>query len=263
MSDNDDLGKIIDKAEQLKNKKRVEAEKNRPGPALIKPRAVTPPDDERWEVHRVFAMADVHWFRWLLPLALLSLPVILCSGKQLSVWQSWGFIAVIAAIPLGRYLAARLHALATFARFRSWRRRLPFKLVGWEKLVDTEHFDSGVYWRLEGSLKIELTSHPTLDGKAINALLYLFCHEANREFYVPEFCIAGFSGDPRKEWAVNGTTARGSVNNGVANQIYLFLDRRLGPLAAKHGVTGQVTITVSDKEYEISPEQISSEGTAS
>ncbi|HNW28288.1 MAG TPA: hypothetical protein PKN50_07430 [Spirochaetota bacterium] len=263
MSEGNDIEKIIDRAEQLKEKKRKEDAKNRPGPARVKPRSVTPPDDERWEVHRVFSLSNVYWFRWLLPLGLVTLPVTLCAGKQLTTVQSWGFVALIAAIPIGRFAVAWIHTRVSFKRFRAWRSRLPFTLKGWEELVDSEQFTNGAYWRLEGRLHVELTPHPTVDEKAVNALLYIFCHEANREFYVPEFSIGGFSGDPRKEWAVNGTTAQGSVNNGVANQIYRFLDLQLGPLAVKYSLTGQVTITVSEKEYEIPPEAISSEGTAS
>jgi hypothetical protein len=180
---------------------------------------------------------------------------------ELAIGEAVGVAALFVLVRVAIYFAL---LPMRFAAFRRWRRELPFSLGGWRELVDSRHFASWRYWRLECKVTLTLAEALSDDAKrALDSVLFLFCKEANGDYYGLEVPISGFGSDPRVEWQHDGATLSGSVNTEVTHDLYKYLFRRLAVIARAHGSVTAVTIEVSPAEYELAPQSMDSEGTSS
>ncbi|MBS2033239.1 MAG: hypothetical protein JST54_35525 [Deltaproteobacteria bacterium] len=251
----DDIGKWVDeaKAERAKDEKRA-ADKKAAPPPHGKPPKSTPPDDERIEVYRALHPGSL----WV-ELAVVIVVAAIVAGIAL-IFEAPPKIAI--PIVAGLALVAVVIRLGTrtkkpsFAEFRRWRRELPFELVGWPELVDGNHFDAkpptgdDEYWR---SVRIDLDVDAASTGdamEAIDAVLLLFCNQANSRFYELK-ALAGSSFDPRKKWQRNGLSVAGSTNFAVRTDIYSALLRRLEVVARARSSITRVVITVNHREERV------------
>jgi hypothetical protein len=232
----------------------------------------TPPDDERLAVYRALfplrLISDLISFLTFTVLIVIVLPgamylLYAYAGlpTPLAVGAVLGAVALFVAARVALYFALLPHR---FAKFRRWRRELPFALDGWSQLVDAAHLADSSYWRLECTVALTI-NEPLADEprQALDSVLFLLCKEANGNFYALEEPVSGFGGDPRKEWSSDLSTIAGSVNTGVVRDLYLFLSERLAVLARAHGSIAAVKIEVSPRECELAPVSVSSEGTSS
>jgi len=249
------IKEITLEAEKLKKSEEEKLRKNAPKTEKKKEIHKTPSHDETWRVYRALFGRGVE-FLWLLPVVLAPIPFIMFINEPKKLWMS---LLTLAAIPLLRWGYLKLQLYRGYAKFRDWRKNLPFRLAGWEAVVDTEHFHSMLYWRLEASLEIEFESQGEFTEKVLEDMLFLFCKNANKSFYTPEFAITGFAGDPRAEWKADTHIAKGSLNNEVVFWMHKFLSEELAPLALKYQNIRTVILKASPKEYKIDPKRVSSD----
>lgn len=256
MNPNQKINQILSEAEKLKKEEqeRLEKEKKK---ATKKPKDFpkTPPNDETWRVYKALFSRSVGLL-WLLPLVLIPVVYIMYANKTDKFIT---YLSIIIAIPLIRwiYLIIKLHQ--GYSKFRKWRSLLPFEFVGWEEVVDTKYFHDILYWRLDASIKIEFVVKEPFNEKLLTDMLFLLCKKMNRYFYTPEFAIAGFASDPRKQWEVQDNIVKGSLNNQIIFEIYKFLSQELMPLASEYQNVQKVILEVSEKEYKIEPKRVSSD----
>jgi hypothetical protein len=105
-------------------------------------------------------------------------------------------LRVPALFSLGIGLIASAILLSSFLRVRSWRRKLPFRIVGWNTLVDKKFFWLAEWW---WPLAITVNGRP--------AVLAQLCARLNATFYDADDPLR----DARIRWTVDGSTAVGSA----------------------------------------------------
>lgn len=248
----DDLDKLLQKA-------RAENRKNgRPAPApkkhaLMPP--ATPDDDERYAVYRRLSPARISILEFALVAgAGISFGTIwlIGTGEPSWVWKGYDMFMVCTVICFG-FLALRLvyteiFALLTFGSFRKWRQRLPYRLEGWQELVDMPHFGKAHWWRRECIIRVDFGKTDTEATQAFRELSNALCRNCNKMYYT------AFASDFRSKWSLNEFELKGSVNGPVARKIYNFLKRDMVLLAKRYGQPGKITIITRGGVDEVTPE---------
>jgi hypothetical protein len=250
------INQILSEAEKLKKEEQQKLEKEKKK-IVQKPKGLmaTPPHDETWRVYRALNSKSIGLL-WLLPLSLIPVVYIMYTNETDKLVR---YLTIIIAIPLIRWIYLKIMLYSGYSKFRKWRSKLPFELIGWEQTVDTEHFHNLLYWRLEASLEIDFETNDKFNENVLADMLLLFCKKTKNAFYTPEFAISGFAGDPRKHWTVEKNIAKGSLNNEVVFYIYKFLLEELATLALEYKNIKKVILITSKKEYKIEPERVSSD----
>ncbi len=213
-----------------------------PTPAPEAPASPRTGDVERFAV----------WFRLRFPsLAFLGpIPIVLTGALVL------GLLAAAADDAANRpiYLVFSVVALApvilpivlSYGPFRRWRAGVPFRVHGWERVVDRELLLEG-WFRCR--LKVDATGDAPSDvPELVRAALHVFAERANARFYSTD------GDDERKRWRVEGTTVSGHANPAVAWRLYLLCAGDLALVARERGGIASVTFGASPgNEYVSSP----------
>lgn len=238
MSDDESLARMLREADAVvRERQRAEAPRPPPPPEPPTPApAVTSGAVDRpatwWRVD--VPLWDV---TFLGPVVVLALVVLGGLGALLGARS----LALLGGLAAGLAVAALVGAWR-WLRFRTWRTRLGFALVGWAELVDAEGFDRDERWR-----HAELTV--THDGKAdvealLRAALELFARDAGRAFYECE------GADERRPWIARGASATGSVNRHVTRHLKALAEERLALIHRKTGAIRALTIAVHGEPFE-------------
>lgn len=206
----------------------------------------TPPDSERWAVYRALRLKRLNYF-WLFTF-LFSLIIFLASWllREFFPFQrpAMGTLLVLSLL---FWLYVRAWTALTFPSFQKWRGRLPFKLAGWERLVDERTFGDAEYWR-DGRIAIRASRGSSALDEALRLAAERFCQEAPRLYYRSKSPSPG-----RQKWSYDPgkRTLSGSLNCDVAAGLYLFLKGPLAALAGKYpGLTG-VEIETAGGNYRV------------
>jgi hypothetical protein len=161
------------------------------------------------------------------PLPLLLVPILAAAFYLLA--------AVVHVVPLNLGWPA-IHAVVLgglgiyvillsfdWLRFRKWRKRLPFQLLGWNGLVNSTAFSVGA-WR-HGHIKLHLHSRtPPEVVKLFASTLVVFAHRANSSYG------QRYENDPRRYWETDYLETNGSLNVNVAALIEKLCRQKLAEL---------------------------------
>lgn len=193
------------------------------------------------------------WHRLKFPVAheLMGLPWLFVGGALATVAGAVPNLGVrvasLALLALGVGLMAR-----SFVRFRRWRARSPFTVIGWPELVERTPPPMRDRWQ-RVTLAVTLPARaeapaPTREddptpyralhaadadddrAELVRAALRLFVDRANREFY------ASRNEDHKRiTWTLSATGASGSANAGVLWQLYRACTGPLALVARERG----------------------------
>lgn len=239
-----DLEKLILKAEGKKWWHCFLQKKNKSN-KLIKEKA-KPQNAERYSVFIKTTYSE-NWqlgiFLFCIIGSIIALLFIIIAQKTFAnekLWASYFFLI------LPSYF---IFNLIRFYYFRGWRKRLPFEIIGWEKLVNTNQLN-GIFWRNNCSISVNIVNPDPIEIKAINAALIIFANKAKNEIYSAEASDAILS-LRRKEFIVNKFTARGSVNVGIIRQIRKLCQKDLTMISKKFNNITSVIISIDEKIYTV------------
>ena len=239
-----DLEKIILKAEGKKWWHSFFQKKNK-SKKLIKDKA-KPQDAERYSVFIKTTYSE-NWqlgiFLFYFIGSIIILLFIISAQKSFAnekLWASYFFLI------LPSYF---IFNLIRFFYFRGWRKRLPFEIIGWEKLVNTNQLN-GIFWRDNCSISVNIVNPDPIEIKVINAALIIFANKAKKEIYPAETSDARLS-LRRKEFIVNKITASGSVNIGIIRQIRKLCQKDLTMISKKFNNITSVIINIDEKTYSV------------
>jgi hypothetical protein len=250
----DDLDRLLEKARE-ENQKAQSRKKQAPQKPRPAEQPVTPDDDERYSVYRRLSPARISIIEFALVAGLcITFVTMWVVGQSDPLWVWKGYdMCFVCSVAFAGFLALRLlytelYAFFTFSRFRKWRKQLPYRLEGWQELVDMPHFGKAHWWRRECTLRVTITSENENVVQGFNDLAALLCRNCNKGYYT------AFSSDPRISWSLDGHQLRGSVNGAVARKIYDFLRKDMTLMAERYGQPVKITITVRGDVEEVAPE---------
>jgi len=208
-------------------------------PAAEPPPPRTPADDERFEVFLAVRHA------WLDPscgrAVIFTLGVgclIAALSPDIPTPVRIALVALAPVVAFGPLLALRMH----FAKFRQWRARLPFRVEGWEALVDDPQLGDESWRPLRVRLVLGGSDHRAL----AEAALALFAERANRCFYSTDE-----RDTMRKRWTVTGAEAAGSANTSVLAAVHRLCEREL-LLLARRGALEKVELVIEGDAFSVS-----------
>lgn len=161
------------------------------------------------------------------PIPLLLVPILTGSFYLLALVVpavafsiGWPMIHAVVLGVLGIYA---LILGIDWLRYRRWRKRLPFQLLGWDELVNSTSFSIGA-WR-HGQLQMHFhSSTPPEIIKLFTSSLVVFAHRANNSYG------ERYDQDPRHYWETDYLKANGSVNIQVAALIEKLCRNKLSEL---------------------------------
>jgi hypothetical protein len=228
----DELDKLLKKAsdsqEDLQKRKIAEEKKAAILPA---PPPATPKDDERYAVYRQLATGTMSAAEYVLWMGAAFFCLLMWTttsdenekfhwhGQNVYLLATYGTILLFAI----RLILQELFLRLSFSTFRKWRQSLPFKLEGWEELVDKPHFGKTKYWLYECCVQFEIGDNYD-QQQAQDALALLakeFCLKANGKFYTP------FGSESRRKWHFEQNKMSGSANGKIAKMLYCFLKKEM------------------------------------
>lgn len=250
----DDLDRLLEKAREENQKagQRKKQAAQKPRPEVL---PVTPGDDERYSVYRRLSPARISVIEFALVAGICITFITLWLvglGNPSWAWKGYDMFFVCSVIT-GSILALRLiytelYALLTFSSFRKWRKNLPYRLEGWQELVDMPHFGKAHWWRRECTIRVTIGSQNENVVQGFHDLAASFCRNCNKVYYT------AFSSDPRITWSLDEHILKGSVNGVVARKIYDFLRKDMTLMAERYGQPVKITITVRGNVEEVTPE---------
>lgn len=159
---------------------------------------------------------------------------IIALAHSTALWD-WFVLACYASVVL--FLAL---AFVDAARYRNWRRRMPFPVLGWESLVDQERFEYNMWWPC--SLTVRLVKPDPALGSGVRAALEYYCLAADRMYYYTQDEDSRFrwrhgSNDGASDKAGLTFRVTGYANNRVPLRMYQLIR---GPLRKLHQVSGGI-----------------------
>ena len=247
------FGDPIDRLVAAERKRRVKAQRSPPA-AFQSDAAMgaTPEVGERLEVYEALfpdRLPDLLGFA-----VIIGTPTLAILGwlqQERAYWIGAG--ALVALWPLWR-IGKALTDRVRFRRFVYWRQRLPFRVVGWPRLVDEVSLPWDLCWRDGGLVRLELgpDARDPAWNEALEAILAEFVSRSNAHFYRAD------GGDHRSVWRVLGTECRGSLNRDVVREILRLLSLRLPALARRGAYLEAVYLHADDHHYEV-PIMVSSD----
>lgn len=143
------------------------------------------------------------------------------------------YIAAGAGLLLvGLLLASRVERRIAYERYLAWRRRMPFRVEGWEVLGTRADYPDGLMWDKRVTLTIRLSNPSARLEAALGDAMFLLCKAANRHFYEQNFVQKGYAGDRRDNWTYNADThsAVGSANWRILWELHLAVRNDLKDL---------------------------------
>jgi hypothetical protein len=204
-------------------------------------------DPDRYKVFKETLLPNGEIFAVLMLVAIVIIGGTLPVGWDLTILSMTIMILILVFLWLG------LH-LYHFFIYRGSINRLPFPVIGWERLVNRRTIEYGLVWH-HVTIQVKLNNASNGQISAIKAALYIFFKKAKKKFYTPDI----FGLDPRREWEImpeqtdfTQITASGSSNPEVVGQIYRLMRGNLTMLQNKFpGLIQEVNLSITDKYQQV------------
>lgn len=224
-------------------KQKPPVDKNPKGIAPFLPKL----DPDRYQVFKEILIPSGEIFTGLVLTAVVVIGATLPAGWDLTVLSLTLIILVLVFLKLGSHL---YH----YFIYRGSIYRLPFPVIGWERLVNRRTIEYGLVWH-QVTIQIKLNNATSDQISAVKAALYIFFRKAQKKFYTPDV----FGLDPRRDWELvpNQTdytqiTASGSSNPEVIGQIYRLMRGNLTMLQKKFpGFIQEINLSITDQYQEV------------
>jgi len=210
-----------------------------------RPERPAPADAERYEVFMTTTYNST--FRYLskfLYIASLALVLIVILTKDVHDGSD-RYIILLFFMPLPAYL---LFNLIRYIRFLGWRKRLPFRLEGWETLVNINGLDR-TSWRNNCTVSIIIRDPDPLQKDAITAALSIFAREAGKQIYTAD--MKDKNRIRIKPFSSGSLKAAGSANVDIIRLIRKLCEGDLSMLARKFENFEAVIIGISPEIYSV------------
>lgn len=225
-------------------------------PAGAKPiKEITP---ESWQVFNLISTRYMNIFLWYF--IVLTLGIVFLLMYFAGNW-SWSLYPALflCTLFLIRFMGHQLLKLIDYQKFKNWRKRLPFQVIGWEHIIDNRDILKDEHWYLDVGVAISLKQATPKEAlKVIDDSLFILITEANKSFYELNFSQVGFVGDIRKKWTKTGPTeARGSAYGYILGLIYRLITTYLHSVQKKWDVIQSVTVDFAGRVCHIRSVDIS------
>ncbi|MCU0848732.1 MAG: hypothetical protein MUD12_12675 [Spirochaetes bacterium] len=239
-----DIEKLISKAEGKKwwNKFFPRSKQHK---KAARPERPAPTNAERYEVFMTTTYNST--FRFLSKffyVASLALILIVLLSKETHD-GSEAYIFLLFFMPLPAYLLVNL---LRYIHFLGWRKRLPFRLEGWEDLANTNDLDR-ISWRNNCTISIIIRDPDPLQTDAINAALAIFTREAEKQIYTAD--MKDKNRIRIKPFSYGSLKAAGSANVDIIRLIRKLCEGDLSMLARKFENFEAVKLGISRETYSV------------